>query len=222
MSNKKYPHLKELYNTDKNSYYKEWRKLNKEKFPIADQWRVKEKHDSLPVDAREIPGYPTYYATPNGEIWRDTINEEGRVKNGKEKIVKLKDRYNPSCNYHQVQPYVDGKRKLCYVHRLVLLAFVGEPIEDRNEAHHIDHNTSNNTVENLMWVTRLENAQYVPYHHRSKSKTKLGEGRKISNSRWSSYYPKIKEMRDMGVRPVEIAEALGIPKSTIYHLVRKV
>jgi hypothetical protein len=96
MSNKKYHHLKELYNTDKNSYYKEWRKLNKEKFPIADQWRVKEKHDSLPVDAREIPGYPTYYATPNGEIWRDTLNEEERVKNGKEKIVKLKDRYNPS------------------------------------------------------------------------------------------------------------------------------
>jgi hypothetical protein len=221
MSNRKYPHLKELFHTDKSAYFNEWRKLNPEKFPIADQWRVLEKHDALPIDAREIPGYPTYYATPNGEIWRDTINEEGRVKNGKEKIVKLKDRYNSECNYHQVQPYVDGKRKLCYVHRLVLLAFAGEPIDDRNEAHHIDHNPSNNSADNLMWVTRLENARFVPTHHRTKSKKKLGNGRALSNSRWRPYYSQIKDMMEMKIRPVDIAEILGIPKSTIYHLVNK-
>jgi len=218
----KYPHLKELYYSDKNAYFKEWRKLNLDKFPVKDKWRVKETHDVLPSDAREIPFYPTYYARPNGEIWRDTINEEERVKNGKEKIIQIKARYNPDCNYYQVQPYVDGKRKVCYVHRLVLLAFAGEPIGDRNEAHHIDHNTHNNTAENLIWVTRLENARFVPRHHRTKPKTKLGDGRALSNSRWRGHYTQIKELLLFGIRPVDIAEILDIPKGTIYYIVKHI
>lgn len=218
----KYPHLRELYHNDKKAYYAEWRKLNPDKFPVKDKWRVLKTHNTLPIDAREIPGYPTYYARPNGEIWRDTINEEGRVKNGKEKIIKLKDRYNPECNYHQVQPYVDGKRKLCYVHRLVLIAFAGEPVGNKNEAHHIDGNTSNNSADNLMWVTRLENAQYVPRHHRTKPKTKLGDGRALSNSRWRPYYAQIKQMLEIKMRPVDIADILGIPESTIYYLVKHI
>ena len=218
----KYPHLRELFYNDKKAYYAEWKKLNPDKFPIKDQWRIKETHNALPDDAVEIPGYPTYYARPNGEIWRDTINEEGRVKNGKEKIIQIKARHNPDCNYYQVQPYVDGKRKVCYVHRLVLLAFAGEPIGDRNEAHHIDHNTHNNTAENLMWVTRLENARYVPRHHRTKPKMKLVDGRAISNSRWVAYHSQIKEMLSFGIRPVNIADILGIPRSTIYYLIHKI
>ena len=215
---KKYPHLKELFYSNKNEYFKAWKKLNADKFPVKDKWRILKHYKQLPDDVREIPGYPSYYARPNGEIWRDTINNPVNVVPGKGKIIKLKDRYNPICNYHQVQPYVDGKRKVCYVHRLVLLAFEGEPIGDRNEAHHMDANTSNNHIDNLKWVTRLENAQYVPTEKRRVSKKTLATGRKPHQSRWRNVYPEIKRLHEGGMKLSAVAEKLGVPKGSIYAL----
>ena len=221
MARNKYPQLKKLRDNN-NEYFKAWKKLNADKFPIKDKWRVLKHHKQLPDDARKIPGYPSYYARPNGEIWRDTINNPVGPINGKEKIIKLKDRFNPVCGYHQVQPYVDGKRVIKYVHRLVLLAFEGEPTKDKTEAHHIDANTSNNHINNLMWVTRLENARYVPTENRRVPKKKLGDGRAISNSKWRPYYPKIKELALQGIKPMTIANQLGIPQGTISYLVKVV
>jgi hypothetical protein len=218
--NRKYPHLKELFNTDKNEYFKEWKKLNADKFPIKDKWRVLTTYNKLPDDAREIPGFPSYYARPNGEIWRDTINNSVNVVPGKGKIIKLKDRFNSVCGYHQVQPYVNGKRKVKYVHRLVLAAFKGEPEGNKNEAHHIDANTSNNHIDNLMWVTRLENAGYVPTENRRVSKKKLGNGRKASETKHSAKYPEVARMYREGFKVYEIATQLDIAYSTTQQIIR--
>ena len=221
MARNKYPQLKELHNNDKNEYFKAWKKLNPEKFPIKDQWRVLEKYDKLPDDAREIPGFPSYYARPNGEIWRDTINHPECVDQpGNCKIIKLKDRFNSVCGYHQVQPYVNGKRKVKYVHRLVLAAFEGEPEGTKNEAHHIDADTSNNHINNLMWVTRLENAQYVPTENRRVAKKTLGNGRAISNSKHSHLFPEIIELVKLGLRPVDISRKFNIVYSSVSQIIK--
>jgi hypothetical protein len=217
---KKYPHLKELFNTDKNEYFKEWKKLNADKFPVKDKWRVLTTYDKLPDDAREIPGFPSYYARPNGEIWRDTINNSVNVVPGKGKIIKLKDRFNDVCGYHQVQPYVNGKRKVKYVHRLVLAAFKGEPEGTKNEAHHIDADTSNNHINNLMWVTRLENAQYVPTEKRRVLKKTLETGRAISNSKHSHLFPEIIDSVKLGLRPVDISRKFNIGYSSIAQIIK--
>lgn len=50
-----------------------------------------------------------------------------------------------------------GKMEKFYVHRLVMLAFVGPPPEGRNQVRHIDGNASNNLLENLAWSTAAEN-----------------------------------------------------------------
>lgn len=50
-----------------------------------------------------------------------------------------------------------GKTVKKYVHRLVAEAWHGNPFEGA-EADHIDRDRSNNTPENLRWVTRQENA----------------------------------------------------------------
>ena len=50
-----------------------------------------------------------------------------------------------------------GNSKKMYVHRLVLMAFVGFP-KDGQECRHLNDIPSDNRIENLVWGTRLENA----------------------------------------------------------------
>ncbi|WP_051233125.1 HNH endonuclease [Pseudonocardia asaccharolytica] len=51
----------------------------------------------------------------------------------------------------------DNVHTTAKVHRLVLLAFVGEPPDDKPNALHRDDDPANNCVENLYWGTRSEN-----------------------------------------------------------------
>ena len=45
------------------------------------------------------------------------------------------------------------------VHRLVAIAFIGNP-QKGQEVNHIDGNKGNNAVENLEWVSKSENQQH--------------------------------------------------------------
>jgi hypothetical protein len=51
----------------------------------------------------------------------------------------------------------DGRLRNWQVHRLVALAFLGEPPSPKHEVAHWDGNPSNNFVGNLRWATRAEN-----------------------------------------------------------------
>ena len=216
----KYPHLKELYYTDKNAYHKEWRKLNPKYNQVKDEWRKLDKNlfEELPTDVIPIDDFPTYYARPNGEVWRDTRGKESAVKTGKERVLRLTSTYNPHNGYWLVQPYKNGKKKAIHLHRFILEAFKGPSPAPKMECHHIDHDTSNNSAENLMWVTRQENCDLVPRHHRTVTKKTLETGRAFSNSKWSSIYPQIMELLNLGLRPVDIASKLDIPAGSIYQI----
>jgi hypothetical protein len=48
-------------------------------------------------------------------------------------------------------------RKL-YVHRAVLLAFIGPPADSEHEARHLDGNPAHNHLSNLAWGSPVENA----------------------------------------------------------------
>ena len=58
--------------------------------------------------------------------------------------------------YYQVKFTKDGKRIRKRVHVLVAEAFIPNP-NNLSEVHHIDENPKNNNVDNLMWVTHLQN-----------------------------------------------------------------
>jgi hypothetical protein len=118
---------------------------------------VKEVYDALPSDAIEIPLYPTYYATPNGDIWRISQPKTNKFGTIPSRIIKISQLKNSHVPYLQCQPYINGKKQLVYSHKLILLAFKGIPQYGFSFCNHIDGNTFNNNINNLEWVSRQQN-----------------------------------------------------------------
>lgn len=115
------------------------------------------------------------------EIWKSVKDYEkyyevsnfGNVRS-KHRIVKFgprlrevgKDNLRKNDNgnsYLQVSFSVQGKHKNKYVHRLVAEAFIPNPL-GLPEVNHIDGNKRNNTVNNLEWVTRVQNIDHAISH----------------------------------------------------------
>jgi hypothetical protein len=215
-----------LFRTNLKEYRRlaarDFRARNPEKFIAKDPKKVI-KHNifkELPTDVIPIDNFPTYYARPNGEVWRDTRGILSAIKTGKERVLRLTPTFNAHNGYWLIQPYQDGKKKAIHLHRFILTAFKGPAPEVKMECHHIDHDTSNNAINNLMWVTRQENVDFVPKHHRTVTKKTLATGRAFSNSKWSLIYPQILELLNLGLKPVDIASKLNIPAGSIYQTIK--
>lgn len=99
---------------------------------------------------KQITG--NYFALPNGEIktynWRNSK---------KEAILRPAIDSN---GYKRVALMIDGKLVTKKVHRLIAECFVPNP-ENKPEVNHIDYNKTNNSFENLEWVTRKENMAHA-------------------------------------------------------------
>lgn len=106
------------------------------------------------------------------EIWKDVVGFEGLylVSNlGKVRSLvrgtKLIDKSEGIMaktkhkGYEYVNIWKDGKCKKGIVHRLVAQAFIPNP-ENKPCVNHKDFNRSNNSVENLEWVTYRENIRH--------------------------------------------------------------
>lgn len=216
----KYPEIAHLSKQDRNAYMRAWRKLNPKYNKVKDEWRRLEDQlfDELPNDVVSLPDYSTYYARPNGEIWRDTRGTESAIKCGKARVIRLKSTYNHHNGYWFVQPYQGTKRRVVHLHKLILTAFVGDKPHPDMECHHKDANTSNNCIDNLMWVTRQENIDFVPKHKWRGNKIKLGEGRKISKSKHCHLYPEIIKMYNSGMKISHIANEFGVHPGAIWQI----
>lgn len=103
------------------------------------------------------------------EVWKDIVGFEGcywvsnkgRVKSRLGyRILKL----HVATEYHRVHLLSGDKRLSQYVHRLVAVAFLGEPPEGDYVVNHIDENKLNNNVENLEWVSRTYNVIYSMFN----------------------------------------------------------
>jgi len=200
---------------------REWREKNPEKFKVKDEWRKLDDYtyNELPSDVIPVPNFPTYYVRENGEVWRDTRGIESAIKNGKERVLKLRPTYTPANGYWIIQPYQNGKRKAIYLHRFILTAFRGPAPEQGMQCHHIDHNTSNNSIENLKWVTQQENIDYS-YQNMFGPKITYAEGRKVSQSKYYPYFPEIIRLKKEGVRNVDVARKLKINEDAIHQILR--
>lgn len=98
---------------------------------------------------KKIKGYPNYSINENGDVKR-----YGRI---------LKQRKIGGSSYFYVSLSKKSIVKNFYIHRLVLLTFVGKPTKG-HECAHLDGNKFNNHISNLKWVTRKENFSHKKLH----------------------------------------------------------
>lgn len=116
----------------------------------------------------------------NKEIWKPIkdyeglyeISNFGKVKSLSRNIYNLKNKkFNRKTKekilncvsnkkgYLTIQLYKNGKQKQYFVHRLVAQAFINN-FQNKPQINHIDGNKKNNKVDNLEWVSNLENNKH--------------------------------------------------------------
>lgn len=117
----------------------------------------------------------------------------------------------PSCNnsgYLGVTLFgLEGEQKSYLVHRLVALTFIENP-DLKPCINHIDRNKLNNSVSNLEWCTYGENNNHsrisLPKNHFKRLDIDLAH--------------KVIQYTMDGWRQKDIHDSLGIPRSTIKHI----
>lgn len=159
---------------------------------------MKEKKEEMYKDERWLPvvGY---------EGWYD-VSDFGRVKRMKEttntfvgKILKPQtDKYG----YKQVGLCKNGGQKSLLIHRIVMIAFVGPYPEDGDK--------NNNYLENLEYVTQLENIRHA---HRLGLTQQRGEKHPMSKLK-EAYVHKIRQLLRNESQRV-IGEMFGVGRTTI-------
>lgn len=162
---------------------------------------------------------PTEIPLLPGEIWKPVVNFESlyAVSNkGRVASIQYHGRKTFSLmSIFNMKGYLAVKirnsktdfSKVLKVHRLVAEAFIPNP-EGKPCIDHIDTNTTNNCVENLRWVTVLENQRNpltltkISKHMKSMNSTKIGPTArskkysipvKYSNNGTESFYKSAKE-----------------------------
>lgn len=109
---------------------------------------------------KDVKGYEGIYVVSNfGRVksLARTCNTKGNsIKRVPERILKHKI----DNGYHRVSISKDSKRIMFSVHRLVALSFLSNE-NNKSEVNHKDGIKSNNTVDNLEWVTPKENQQHA-------------------------------------------------------------
>ena len=144
--------------------------------------------------------------------------------------VRSKDRYSPNrwgpllrkgkllkpskdgCGYHQIQIYLNGKRKIMKIHRLVAQTFLDK--KAGCQVNHKDCNKNNNSANNLEWITHKENVSHAVINGRLQSEKRILAAlkrRKFSDADIST----IKEMDLSGKTRTSIAKVFNVSQPTI-------
>lgn len=103
------------------------------------------------VTYKDIPGFPGYRVGDDGSVWSLVMRKHPPEWRRKAVVI-------PNCGRAAVHLWNNGSRRSMSVHRLVLLAFVGE-CPDGMECCHNDGNCLNNAISNLRWDTRDSNVK---------------------------------------------------------------
>ena len=107
---------------------------------------------------KPVPGYEGFYEVSSlgrvRSVDRVIIRKNGEKRTVKGTILSPTKRKD---GYLTIGLRREGSHKTHKIHRIVMLAFVGEPPEGKYEVDHKDGNPENNRLSNLEYVSRKEN-----------------------------------------------------------------
>jgi hypothetical protein len=138
------------------------------------------------------------------------ITVEGHVFNSKGKRLKTRISYR---GYEQVTIVKqDGSRIYALVHRLVAQAFIDNP-DNKPYVNHIDGNKTNNSIENLEWVTPSENMLHASHV------LGVGLGENSGNAVLTEdVVHGICKLLEMGHKNIDIAKVFGIQHHNVAQI----
>ena len=119
---------------------------------------------------KQINDYPNYYISNFGNIKRKE---------------RLKQIITDRGGYKVIQLFNNGKPKRYKIHRLVGEAFIENP-ENKPFIDHIDFDKSNNNVNNLRWVNRIESQQHRSKTTKTKSSIYKGVSFDKKGNKWKA------------------------------------
>lgn len=173
---------------------------------------------------KDVVGYEGYYMISNYGNVKSKLRHGNR---GEEEWLNIKP-YTHPYGYEIVDLRKNGTRKTVKIHRLVAIAFLGESDLQVNHKNGI---RNDNRLDNLEWVTPLENMRHSfdilkrdgsmkdrKHSEETKEKMKKSRMEKISEGSYS-----IKVTID-GVEYISVGEAsraLGVYGSTIGRAIEK-
>jgi hypothetical protein len=160
------------------------------------------------VEWRVVPGWPEYEVSEHGLVRRrlpggSPIGKVGRVL-----------RTSPR-KYKHVYLHGQAGRRHLTVHRLVALAFIGDPPSPSHQVAHYDGNRANNHYSNLRYATAAENTADKRRH----GTIPLGESSRASRLT-EEVVRQIRALGHRGVPQELIAEIFGTSQSHIARILR--
>lgn len=166
---------------------------------------------------KDIKGYENLFQVSNlGNV--RSLDKTITTKDGKIVTYKgrqFKNEYTDRDGYHKVGLTHCGKYKTVHVHRLVAIAFLGEPNDKTLVVNHIDSNPGNNRIENLEWVTQQQNCLHS--FNFGKRKENSGE-----NHRWAVLTNfqvlEIPKLRELGYSLHQISKLYNVSYSCIKNI----
>ena len=159
-------------------------------------------------------------------IWKDVEGFEGLYRVSNEGVLVstprqgtkggVVKRHKMKRGYEEYHLFKDCKLQHEYVHQLLAKHFIPNP-EDKPYINHIDGNPLNNALDNLEWVTHLENVQHAVRIGLFNNK---GENHPLSKLTDRE----VLEIRDLYKHRIfkqwEIGEIYGVGRSNIGFIVR--
>lgn len=95
----------------------------------------------------------------SAQLYGYTVFENGEIFRGKRKLSPYENANRNGMIYMRIKLSVNGERRAYYVHRIVMQAFTSwEAVRDL-QIDHIDGDSTNNSLDNLMIVTPSENCR---------------------------------------------------------------
>ena len=106
------------------------------------------------------------------------------------------------------------QKKLCTVHRLVLIAFT----EDRPDmqVNHKDGDKANNNLSNLEWVTAKQNCEHRQASGRGVKGERAGRSKLTADQ-----VLEIRRLHDEGQTQTALGETYGVSQHSVWMIVRR-